>query len=67
MMFHWQRLHQPLYEQPIEVQQLHQGLLAQLNESVHRPTFLFFSQSVLCTVNLFVCCFSDIELKLFCN
>ncbi len=51
-----------LYEQPI------QGLPAQLNESVHRPTifiYIFF-QSVLCSVNLFLRCFSDVELK-FCN
>ncbi len=68
MMFHWQRLHQALYEKPIQVQQHHQGLPAQLNESVHRPTifsYIFF-QSVLCTVNLFLRCFSDVELK-FCN
>ncbi len=50
-----------LYEQPI------QGLPAQLNESVHRPTiFKKKIQSVLCSVNLFLRCFSDVELK-FCN
>lgn len=49
--------------QPIQVQQLHQGLPAQLNNSVHKNYLFWF---VFCSFKA-ECCFSEDKPKLFCK